>query len=178
MKNMKITVEKTKTFLKLCSILCVAALTLTFLYLNGYRINVSNSLPHWIYKIYDISGKTISRGDYVVVNDSLITHSSAIIAGLDKRYFNRIPMLKQIGAVPGDVVLLQNSLLYVNGAELGPMIVMSEDSRGNHFSPFPTPVILQSDQYWLVSNPNGGFDSRYFGWIKRDYITHLAYPVF
>jgi type IV secretory pathway protease TraF len=141
-----ITIEKTKTFLKLCSILCVIILALSFLYLRGYRINVSDSLPHWIYRISDISDKTISRGDYAVVNYSLITHSSAIKAGLERKYLGRLPMLKQIGAVSGDVVLLQDDLLYINRLEFGPMIVISTDSHGNPLSPFPTPVALQSDQ--------------------------------
>ena len=177
---MRITVDKKKTllFLKLCSILCVAALILFLLYALGYRINVSNSLPNLVYKIAQITDKPTVRGDYVVVDHSLIANNPAIKTGLERKYLERYPMLKQIGAVPGDVVLLRDNILYINGIKHGEMIVLSADSHGLQLSPFPTPVTLQPGQYWLISNPHGGYDSRYFGWINRDCITHTAYPVF
>jgi len=160
------------TFLKLCSILLITALVLFFLYEQGYRINISDSLPNRIYKISDISGKTISRGDCVVVKISMSPHPL-----VKRRKLGRYPMMKRIGAIPGDVVLIKNDIIYFNGIEYGPMKVQSADSTGN-LSPYPTPVTLQSGQYWLISHPDRGFDSRYFGLVSRDWITHLAYPVF
>lgn len=175
-----ITVEKTKTFLflKLCSIFCVIVLLLAFLYVQGYRINLSGSLPGWIYRIYNAAGKTVSRGDYVVINYFSVDNNPAIQAGLERGYLSRFPMLKQVGAVSGDLISIRNNRLYVNGADVGPMIVLSADSLGNPLSPYPTPVTLKSGQYWLISNPERGFDSRYFGQIDRGCITHVAYPVF
>jgi len=174
---MKTTFEKTMTFLKLCSILCITALVLYILHAQGYRINISNSLPDRIFKISDISGKTFSRGDCVAVDISLSPHPS-VKDGLERGYLGRYPMIKKIGATPGDEVLIKDNIIYFNGIEYGPMKVQSADSKGNPLSPYPTPITLQPGQYWLISNPNGGFDSRYFGWVSRDWITHLAYPVF
>jgi conjugative transfer signal peptidase TraF len=174
---MKTTADKMKLFLKLCSILFTIALILLILHIQGYRINLSNSLPDKIYRISKITDKPINRGEFVVVDFSMIANNSTINTGLERKYLDRLPMIKKIGAVPGDVVTLQNSLLYINGKELSPMIILSEDSRSNPLTQFPTPVTLQSDQYWLISNPAGGFDSRYFGWISRDCITHTALPV-
>ena len=173
-----ITIEKTKTFLKLCSILCAMAVVLFFFHMQGYRINMSNSLPHWIYRVFDISDKTITRGDYVVLNNSMIARNYTAKAHFDHRYLDRFPLLKQIGAVSGDVILLQDDHIYINGTDFGPMKIMSADSRGNRLSQFPTPVSLKSEEYWLVSNPDGGFDSRYFGQISRECITHVAFPVY
>ena len=167
-----------RLFLTLCSILCVIVLVLTSLYSRGYRINMSNSLPHWSYKINAISDKPISRGDYVVVDYLMMEDNPAIKAALERVYLGRLPMVKQVGAVSGDLVSLRDNLLYVNGEDMGAMVVLSADSLGNPLSPFPTPVTLQSGQYWLISNPDRGFDSRYFGWIERKCITHIAYPVF
>ena len=173
-----ITIEKTKTFLKLCSILCAVILVLFVFHLQGYRINMSNSLPHWIYRVFDLEDQTITRGDYVVLNNSLVAQSYTTKTPFDHKYLDRFPLLKQIGAVSGDVVLLQDDCIYINDIDFGPMKILSADSRGNRLSPFPTPVTLQSEEYWLVSNPDGGFDSRYFGKINRDCITHVAYPVY
>lgn len=175
---MKITLRKTITFLKLCSILIALTLGLFLIYAQGYRINVSDSLPHRIYVISKIDDKPVNLGDYVVVDNSRIVHEFGGKTESERMYFNGLPMIKQIGAVPGDVVLLQDNRLFINGIEFSPMVVLSSDSHGNTLQPYPTPVTLQPEQYWLISNPDKGFDSRYFGWISRDCITHIAQPVF
>jgi type IV secretory pathway protease TraF len=56
--------------------------------------------------------------------------------------------------------------------------VASHDSYGGELSVWPTPIRLSKDQYWLVSDPDRGFDSRYFGPVNREAFTHKAYPVF
>jgi len=173
-----INIEITGKLFKLCAIFCFVVLFLSFLYTLGYRLNISDSLPHRIYKITDISDKTIFRSDYVVINCSVITNNPVVIAGLERGYLTKHPMIKQIGAVPGDEVLLQDDRIYINGKDYGSMKVLSKDSQGNSLSPYPTLITLQSNQYWLISNPDRGFDSRYFGWISRDCISHVAVPVF
>jgi type IV secretory pathway protease TraF len=86
-------------------------------------------------------------------------------------------MLKEIGAVPGDIVTLTGDMLYVNGIAI-PMTVSSEDSTGNALIPYPTPLVLLPGEYWLVSAPYRGFDSRYFGPVHRSAFTHIAKPSF
>jgi type IV secretory pathway protease TraF len=65
----------------------------------------------------------------------------------------------------------------VNG-EATRINVASRDSFGWELSAWPTPIILPPCCYWLVSDPERGFDSRYFGPIHRDAFTHRAFPVF
>jgi type IV secretory pathway protease TraF len=86
-------------------------------------------------------------------------------------------MLKEIGAIPGDAVELKENMLFVNGAGI-PMIVSSEDSTGNALIPYPTPLVLLPGEYWLISAPYRGFDSRYFGPVHRSAFTHKAKPAF
>jgi type IV secretory pathway protease TraF len=86
-------------------------------------------------------------------------------------------MLKRIGAVPGDTVILENGFLYVNGGGTR-ITVASRDSCGGKLSPWPTPLTLPSNHYWLISDPERGFDSRYFGPLHRETFTHKAKPVF
>jgi len=145
--------------------------------MHGYRINLSSSLPYWIFKVHDASDKLISRGDFVIIDYSLITDNHAIKAAIDRKYLGQRPMGKQIGAVPGDLVVLRDSRIYINEEDKGCMKILSEDSLGNPLYPFPTPVTLQYGQYWLISNPERGFDSRYFGFVHRSCIVYLAYPV-
>ena len=87
-------------------------------------------------------------------------------------------MLKQIGATPGDTDILKDEYMFVNGGAAAKMTVASRDSFGGELSPWPMPLTLQPDQYWLTSEPERGFDSRYFGPIHRNTFTHRARPVF
>jgi len=64
-----------------------------------------------------------------------------------------------------------NGFLSVNG-EATKITVASYDSYGGELSEWPTTITLQSGQYWLVSDPERGFDSRYFGPIDRSAFTH------
>jgi type IV secretory pathway protease TraF len=68
-------------------------------------------------------------------------------------------------------------MLCVNGLSI-PMTVSSEDSRGEELIPYPTPIVLSQDHYWLISAPYRGFDSRYFGPVHGIAFTHRAKPVF
>jgi type IV secretory pathway protease TraF len=85
-------------------------------------------------------------------------------------------MLKLIGTIPGDTVVLRDGYLFVNGDTIK-IIVASHDSSGEKLSAWPTPITLQPGQYWLISDPERGFDSRYFGPIGRSLFTHRAKPV-
>lgn len=158
--------------------LCVMALTLVFIHSLGYRINRSDSLPNLIYRITPIGESVeIRPGDRVLID--LNRFSNPVIEqGIRRGYVNRFePMMKRIGAVPGDSVLLAKNRLFINGDAVE-MRIASSDSYGGKLSAWPTPFILSSDCYWLVSDPERGFDSRYFGPLNRKAFTHRAYPVF
>jgi type IV secretory pathway protease TraF len=121
--------------------------------------------------------EAIVRGDCVLIDLSKF-RNPVIKLGVRRGYVSRNQkMLKEIGAVPGDTVELRNNLLFVNG-ESTLMVVSSEDSREQILYPYPTPLVLSDDCYWLVSVPYRGFDSRYFGPVHRSAFTHKARKVF
>ena len=156
----------------------LVAFTLLALHGLGLRVNVSNSLPDLLYRVVPLLEHVpVHRGDYVVLDLSKLSNP-IIELGIERGYVSRErPMLKEIGAVPGDVVLLRPERLYINDGSI-PMFVASVDSRGGKLPVFPTPIVLPPDSYWLISNPKGGFDSRYFGPVDRSAFTHKAYSVF
>ena len=158
--------------------LCLTAFAFILFHATGYRVNRSASLPFLVYKITPLVQEfEIEREDYVLINLSKISNP-IIDRGVERGYVNlREPMLKQIGAIPGDIVRLVDGLLFVNGVETK-ITVASNDSDGGELSAWPTPVILQPDQYWLISDPERGFDSRYFGPVSRSTFTHKARPLF
>jgi conjugative transfer signal peptidase TraF len=160
------------------SLLAVTVFVLFTLYKEGYRVNLSGSLPGAVYRITRLEpGEPLFYGDRVILDLSKLDNP-VIELGISRGYVSRKQaMLKEVGAVPFDVVALGGNRLYVNGGST-PMIVASGDSRGNILSPYPTPLILSPDCYWLVSAPYLGFDSRYFGPVKREVFTHRAKIVF
>ncbi|MDR2522996.1 MAG: S26 family signal peptidase [Synergistaceae bacterium] len=170
--------KKSAKFLAMLLVFSLMAFTFLTLHGLGLRVNISNSMPDLFYRVIPLSSHTpIYPGDYVVLDLSKLSNP-VIELGIERGYISReLPMLKEIGAVPGDVALLRPERLYINDDSI-PMFVASADSRGGKLPMFPTPIILPPDSYWLISNPKGGFDSRYFGPIHRSAFTHKAYLIF
>jgi type IV secretory pathway protease TraF len=77
-----------------------------------------------------------------------------------------MPFLKEVFALPEESV-----------AD-GVFPVVSSDSEGYPLPKFPLPVYLDRDEYWLGSPSERGFDSRYFGPVKRRAISSKAVPMF
>ena len=170
--------HKIALFYVLVTFLSLAAYALCSLHSLGYRINLSGSLPGYLYRVIPLrDGEPIHRGDCAVIDVSRVDNLFMEI-GIRRGYIRRDrSMLKEIGGMPGDVLEMRDNMLFVNGRP-APMILSPKDSRGRALSPYPTPITLAPDFYWLVSAPRGGFDSRYFGPISRSAFTHKARPVF
>jgi conjugative transfer signal peptidase TraF len=173
--------RKFAIFYVLVTLLCFATCIFILFHALGYRVNRSASLPFLIYIVTPLEQNTeIKRGDYVLIDLSRVSNP-VISRGIERGYVNlREPMLKQIGGIPGDTVVLIDDFLYLDGEvkKKVRIIVASHDSYGGELSAWPTPITLQLGQYWLVSDPERGFDSRYFGPINRSAFTHMARPVF
>jgi conjugative transfer signal peptidase TraF len=172
--------HKIALFYVLVTSLCFTAFALAAIYSLGYRVNLSSSLPGRFYRITPIGrGEGIKPGEYVTIDLSKVSNP-VIELGMERGYvsrnLNRL-MLKQIGAVPGDTVELRGGFLIINGAA-SEITVASQDSRGGKLSAYPTPLTLPPDFYWLVSAPDRGFDSRYFGPVHRGAFSHKGIPVF
>jgi conjugative transfer signal peptidase TraF len=161
--------------------LCLLALAIVLFHALGYRVNRSSSLPGRVYRITFLrEDEPLKIGEIVLIDLSKISNP-IIDRGMERGYVSGVwnqPMLKRIGAVPGDSVTLKDGYLLVNGRAAAKITVTSRDSFGGELSPWPTPLTLQPSQYWLISEPERGFDSRYFGPIDRDAFTHRARPVF
>jgi conjugative transfer signal peptidase TraF len=160
-----------------------AFLTFVFVVFHalGYRVNRSESLPGHIYRITSLEeNEPLKSGDIVLIDLSKISNP-VIDRGIERGYVSRAwnqPMLKRIGAIPGDTVSLKDEALFVNGETAGKITVASRDSFGGELSPWPTPLTLPPNHYWLVSHPERGFDSRYFGPIHRSAFTHKAEQIY
>jgi conjugative transfer signal peptidase TraF len=170
--------RKFALFYVLITLLCLVSFAFVLFHALGYRLNRSASLPFLVYKIAPlVQDAEFGRGDCVLIDLSK-TYNPVIDRGIERGYVTmREPMLKRIGAIPGDTVVLTDNSLIVNGMAIT-LYIASHDSYGGKLSACPTPITLQPGQYWLVSDPERGFDSRYFWPINKSAFTHRARPVF
>lgn len=169
--------HKIALFYALITSLCFVTAALLVLHGLGFRINRSDSLPGLLYRAVPLQeSEALYPGDCVLID--LTRLSNPVIArGMERGYvsaaFNQ-PMLKRIVALPGDTVAIRDGALFVNGKMTTRLTVASRDAGGGRLSAWPTPLTLAPDSYWLVSDPDRGFDSRYFGPLPRSAFTHKA----
>lgn len=158
--------------------LALVAAILFGLHMAGYRVNRSASLPGYVYRLTPITADEPLKHEDCVAIDLKKFHNPVIAQGVERGYVNfHEPMLKRIGGVPGEFVALGKDILLVNDDFLS-LTIASADSHGGTLSAWPTPLVLSADCYWLVSDPERGFDSRYFGPISRFAFTHKATVIF
>ena len=125
---------------------CVVFLCMA--YFSGYRVNLSGSLPHRLYRITPLlEGKTPSRGELVVLDYRKIDNP-VISEGMTRRYLTAHPMVKQVGALPRETVSLSGGRFRVDGTDRGSLVVLSADSQGRILGAFPTPYTLSSSPTW------------------------------
>jgi conjugative transfer signal peptidase TraF len=143
------------------------------LYHEGYRVNLSPSVPTGIWRIQDEGHK---KGDYVVVSPS--DHPGYKLA-VERGYLPGFsPMLKRVVAAEGDIVSYDEDekAVMVNGEYIMMTEIISQDTEGRPLPRASFPVTLKEGDVWLSSENIRGYDSRYFGPVSED-VLKKAEPV-
>ncbi|MBB3892836.1 conjugative transfer signal peptidase TraF [Phenylobacterium haematophilum] len=91
-------------------------------------------------------------------------------------YLRRVPILKQIAAVEGDLVCARDGVLAINGRPVAP--VYARDPRGRALPQWNGCRRLQAAEYFVYSDriPNS-FDSRYYGPIRGERVLGVYRPL-
>jgi len=136
------------------------------------RLNVSPSVPLGFYRIVD---EPVARGVLVV---ACVPAASARLAR-ERGYLAAgscpgaaQPVLKRIGAVPGDRVDLGPDGLGVNGTRLPDSAPAASDSRGRrlHHAPWGRTVVAPGEVWLIGVEPSRSWDSRYFGPVPLEHV--------
>ncbi len=164
-------------------IFLIAGATYSVLWLGAIvfdvRLNFTDSAPRGLWAVETMDRLSIKRGSLVSIcpPDRPVVRAVADLGGLpagDCPILGVAPLLKPVGAVPGDVVrLYKGRSVTVNGITLPNTI--SKDS----FPAFPDgEYTVAPGQVWLFSNYNANsFDSRYFGPVEVANLRKRAAPL-
>jgi len=137
-----------------------------------YWINITDSEPLGLYRMTKLE-RSPRRGEMVFLTIPEPYHQyfygrKWLPAGL--------PLLKHVGAVPGDLFCSQYSSFAVNGTVIGP--VYRTDSAG-----LPVPhlagcqQIVEGEFLPVATHINRSFDGRYMGPVSATRIIGLASPI-
>lgn len=120
----------------------------------------------------------IKRGDIVLV----CLHEPYKTIGLQRRYIAKgskcegaEPLIKEVVAIPGDTVILTEEYLKINGQKFS-FLTYHYDSQNRSLNVYPCGKYQQG--YWLIgTNDNRSWDSRYWGFVRREQILYKLKPL-
>ena len=148
-------------------------------YASGFRLVTTPSVPVGVYRV---TQEEVKRGAYVAVclPKEIVEVGKArgyLPFGLCDGWVQ--PVIKQVGAVRGDWVAVEEWGVEINGWHLANSEVLSVDSKGRalvhvewgHHE-------VKGDEVWLFSTyRKNSWDSRYFGAVSIGHILNTAQPV-
>lgn len=163
---------KLKLFIVIFLAIAVFGAGYIFKYYSPYRMNWTSSMPIGIYRVDDTAEPVVGSTVELCLPDQLAQSAyinGYIGKGRCKNGFE--PLVKEVIAVPGDMVSIANDGITVNGKfYYAPQALI--DSKGHQL----TPQNLKNTKingYVLygMNNPEESWDSRYYGIVDRSNIT-------
>ena len=142
------------------------------------RLNVSPSVPLGLYRMVD---EPVARGVLVV---ACVPPDAARLAR-DRGYLTAgscpggtRPILKRLGAVPGDIVDLDADGVAVNGVRLPKSATAARDTHDRPLphAPWGRTVTPPGEAWLFATETTPSWDSRYFGPVALDHV-HAVRPV-
>lgn len=161
------TKRKLRRFGKICLIaagVCTMATLVAIRIEYHFTVNVTASMPIGLYRFV--------RTEINVKDDVLLCPpEKAGSFAVSRKYLLKgscpggsVPLLKQVAAIPGDVVEVDEEGIYVNGILLPKTKPLKTDSFGREMPKLDLKKKLQKNECLVVShNDEKGYDSRYFG---------------
>lgn len=135
---------------------------------------------HFTVQNYQISGpsmqNTLHSGQFVLVNKlAYLFHQPerGDIIVFDEPDLPSRDLIKRIIGLPGDKIQLDGSNVWVNGQELNEPYITQKYNPGAQ-----TQVVPPNQYFVLGDNRPVSEDSRYFGFVPKDYIIGKAILVY
>ena len=120
----------------------------------------------------------IERNERLEVGDFVLVRPEEALAKLiaERGYLpENIPLLKRVAAVPGDEICRESGAVFINKTRVAE--ALSFDSLGRKMPAWSGCFTLQSDELFLLNDPDRSLDGRYFGATKSRDVIGVARPV-
>ncbi len=136
-----------------------------------YYLNLSPSVPLGVYRTAPPA--TLAVGDLVVFDPPQRVHR--YIYG--RRWLPEgWPLIKYVGALPGETYSVEKGSIYINGRYIGP--VYDQDDEGNRLPRITGTHTVEPGRFLpLSTHIPRSFDGRYFGTVEMASIKGKASPV-
>ena len=142
----------------------------------GYRLQLTESGPRGVYQFVE---GPIERGDWVAV----CLPSELARFGLDRGYLTHgvcasgaRPVLKRALGLGGDRVEVRDRV-WIDGIPLAGSVRQRFDQLGREVPAIAEGTyLLAEDELWLATAAPDGWDSRYYGAVRRDLALAVAEP--
>lgn len=150
-------------------------------YKEGYRLNVTPSLPRGIYQL---STESPARGDIV----SFCISGDAADLARSRGYLQAgscpsglRPLMKRLAAMPGDKVIVSEKSTSCSSSGgfccLWPVTPLKTDRKGRPLAAAPIGGVVPDRMALVLTRHPGGFDSRYYGFVPLESLQKME-PVF
>lgn len=111
--------------------------------------------------------KKIERGDYVMFM-------------LSTRYINNgkpIRVIKKVGCAGGDTLSVKwKRYYYCNNLYMG--YAKEKSKKGEPVNAFPFNGKVPDNMFFVIGDSFDSYDSKYFGFIKKEDVIKIAHPIF
>lgn len=139
------------------------------------KLNRTDSMPRGLWLLSRLN-RSPERGDVLAICLPPIEYLSRYFAQGDCPT-GREPILKYVEAIAGDVVVVTDEGVTVNGIDLPNSKPMAFDSENRPVEHVSGEVVILPGMIWIESSVPNSFDSRYFGPVPTANIRGAATPL-
>ena len=147
----------------------------------GLRINTTASMPLGLYRLRPQGNDELSRGSFIAICPS----AKVLAVAIPRHYLHRglcpgdvEPLLKSVGALPGDRVNVSDDAVLVNGHALPNSGRVARDCQGRPLLRIPAGAyVVPARNLWLYAPVARSWDSRYFGPEPDSNVIGIATPI-
>ena len=142
-----------------------ASTTISRHYTLGLDLQKRSCLPWTAYLIHHEPPATIHRGDIL----------GFYPRGKMGPTFEGKLVVKMIGGVPGDELLVKDDVFYVNGRRHGRLDLLARLGKASGY--FDRRVAVSDGNYLFIGTLPRSYDGRYWGFVPRQDIVASARPL-
>jgi conjugal transfer pilin signal peptidase TrbI len=157
-------ISNPKSFLQTLIIIFIGAVI--FILPDKIAISDRTSLPYSLFYKNKLPGPEIKKGSYIE-----FYMISPYIDNGEKR-----KLIKQVVCCPGELLIEINKDYFCGDQYLGK--AKDKSLAGVPVENFKFTGWIPADSFFVMGQHKDSYDSRYFGFIRRDNVKAVVYPIF